>query len=63
MPFIDGIESPLKKELYYDGTVARSPELAIKYNDKESEYNRNSLKALGAIKSIISMDLVEMTKD
>lgn len=64
MPYIDGTEMPPNKSLYIDTSgKAILPELAIKYNEKVSEYQRNERKALKAIKSIISFELVERFKD
>ena len=63
MPYIDNSEAKPDKTLYYEGTTARSPELAVKYYEKESEYTRNSKRALGAIKSIISLDNIKRFKD
>ena len=70
MPYIDGTETPPNKALYYksntDNTISDtpySPELGIKYLDKEQEFRRNSNKALGAIKSIISIDNIDRFKD
>ncbi|TVY41214.1 hypothetical protein LCER1_G009011 [Lachnellula cervina] len=56
MPYIDGTEkNPLSiKSLYYTETGPRSPELAIKYLEKETEYSRNTKRALGAIKSTLT---------
>ncbi|TVY31835.1 hypothetical protein LOCC1_G008546 [Lachnellula occidentalis] len=58
MPYIDGSErNPLSiKSLYYTESGPRSPELAIKYLEKETEYSRNTKRALGIIKSTISAD-------
>ena len=63
--YIDGSELEPNKDLYYDPKEkkAYSPELAIKYIDKQSEYQRNNSRALGAIKSIISIDNTECFKD
>jgi gag-polypeptide of LTR copia-type/GAG-pre-integrase domain len=65
MPFIDGTEKPPNKDNYYDSNEKRpfSPELGVKYNDQLNEFNRNSRKALGALKSIISIDTAERFKD
>jgi hypothetical protein len=40
-----------------------SPELAIRYIDKKTEFERNQTKALGAIKSIVTQDNVDQFKD
>ena len=63
MPYIDGTETSPIKSLYYKGEEPYSPELAVKYIEKESEFKRNSYKALGAIKSIISLDNIDRFKD
>ncbi|KAE9374467.1 hypothetical protein N431DRAFT_503311 [Stipitochalara longipes BDJ] len=70
MSYINGTETSPDKELYYKvidklddkGKVTSSreepisPELGVRYADRLSEYNRNSKRALGALKSIISID-------
>jgi hypothetical protein len=63
MPYIDNTETKPAKSLYYNGETARSPELAVKYYERELEYTRNSKGALGALKSIISLDNNERFKD
>src|SRR5690349_664116 len=70
MPYIDGSEARPNKALYYKSDtdnsisdVPYSPELGVKYIEKELEYQRNSKKALGAIKSIISIDNINRFKD
>jgi hypothetical protein len=64
MSYINGSESEPDKSLYYkDNKEAYSPELAVKYIKKLSEYQRNNIKALGAIKSVISLDNTERFKD
>ncbi|TVY46326.1 hypothetical protein LCER1_G008262 [Lachnellula cervina] len=65
MPYIDSTEkNPLSiKSLYYTETGPRSPELAIKYLEKETEYSRNTKRALGAIKSTLSADNIDRFKD
>ncbi|TVY50313.1 hypothetical protein LCER1_G007985 [Lachnellula cervina] len=65
MPYIDGTEkNPLSiKSLYYTESGPRSPELAIKYLEKETEYSRNTKRALGAIKSTLSADNIDRFKD
>jgi len=64
MPYIDGSETKPDKSLYYDSdNKPYSPELAVKYVDKESEFQRNNKKALGALKSIISIENTERFKD
>ena len=65
MLYIDGTEETPSKELYFniDKTAKietpKSNELAVKYYEKLAEYNRNNAKSLGALKSIISKELVE----
>ena len=70
MPYINRTETSPNKALYYksntDNTISDipySPELGIKYLEKELEYIRNSKKVLGAIKSIISTDNINRFKD
>jgi hypothetical protein len=63
MPYIDGSELEPNKGLYYNGDTAYSPELAVKYIDKLAEFQRNNTRALGAIKSTISVDNTERFKD
>ena len=69
MPYIDNTEHAPDKSLYYeldsDGHTTKpySPELAIRYIDKKAEFERNQIKALGAIKSIISADNIDRFKD
>jgi gag-polypeptide of LTR copia-type len=64
MSYIDGSEASPIKSLYYNNeNKPYSPELAVRYIEKESEFLRNSKKALGAIKSIISIDNIERFKD
>ena len=63
MPYIDGSDLEPNKDLYYKDTIAYSPELAVKYIEKLSEYQRNNTRALEAIKSIISVDNTERFKD
>ena len=69
MPYIDNTEHTPDKSLYYksdsNGHVTNkpySPKLAIRYIDKKSKFERNQIKALGAIKSIISQDNVDRFK-
>ena len=66
MPYINRTETSPNKALYYksntDNTISDipySPELGIKYLEKELEYIRNSKKVLGAIKSIISTNNID----
>ena len=64
MPYIDGSETKPDKSLYYESlNEPHSPELAVRYYEKSSEYERNSRKALGALKSIISIENTERFKD
>ncbi|TVY34054.1 Retrovirus-related Pol polyprotein from transposon TNT 1-94 [Lachnellula cervina] len=65
MPYIDSTEkNPLSiKSLYYTDSGPRSPELAIKYLEKETEYSRNTKRALGAIKSTLSANNIDRFKD
>jgi hypothetical protein len=66
IPYINGTKLGPDKALYY--TTAKgeetpySPETAIKYSERLAEYNDNQLKALGALKSIISIDNIERFK-
>ena len=62
MPYIDSSDLKPRKDLYYIGNESKSDELAIKFK-KELEYNRNNKKALGAIKSIISLETIKRLKD
>jgi hypothetical protein len=64
MPFIDGSEPKPDKSLYYnENGTPRSPELAVKYFERSTDYERNQKKALGALKSIISIENRERFKD
>ena len=67
MPYIDETEEEPNKELYYNigdkKDTPRTAELAVKYAEKSSKFRRNSAKALGAIKSIISRENIERFKD
>ena len=63
MLYIDGSELAPDKSLYYQDNKAYSPELAVKYIDKLAEFQRNNTRALGVIKSIISVDNTERFKD
>src|ERR1700742_5314673 len=51
------------KSLYYNEDTPKTPELGVKYEEKLAEYIRNSSKALGALKSIISQEIRERYKD
>ncbi len=71
MPYINGAKTKPNKALYYksttptDGTKETqtdepySPETAIRYYERLAEYEDNQNKALGAIKSILSIDNIE----
>ena len=72
MAYIDGTEREPDIKLYFktnitsEGNVdleAYSPELAVKYSEKLSEFERANKKALEAIKSIISLENTERFKD
>jgi hypothetical protein len=63
MPYIDGSEEAPLKSLYYQGAAPKSAELGVKYAEREIEYNRNNKKALGALKSIISLENYERFKN
>jgi len=63
MPYINKSKARPDKDLYYNGLTARTAELAVKYYEKSSKYKRNNKRALGAIKSIISLDNTERFKD
>jgi NADPH-dependent 7-cyano-7-deazaguanine reductase QueF len=70
MPYIDNTKQAPDKLLYYeldsDGHVTNKPyslKLAIRYIDKKAKFERNQIKALSAIKSIIFIDNVNRFKD
>ncbi|KAH9208136.1 hypothetical protein DL95DRAFT_312401, partial [Leptodontidium sp. 2 PMI_412] len=71
MPYISGKASPPDQSLYYArGTeggrsvlAPYSQELAIKYYEKLNYFETQSQKALGALKSIISLENQERFKD
>jgi gag-polypeptide of LTR copia-type len=73
MSYIDGFEESPNKSLYYkqnnnkDGKEEFSdyilPELGARCADRLSEFNRNNKRALGALKSIISVENNERFKD
>jgi hypothetical protein len=63
MPYIDGSELEPNKGLYYNSDTAYSPELAVKYIDKLTEFQRNNTTALSVIKLTISVDNTERFKD
>jgi hypothetical protein len=62
-PYIINNDLKPTKSLYYNNDKPKTDELAVKYSEKEFEYNKNANKALGAIKSIISLDTIERFKD
>jgi hypothetical protein len=67
IPYINRAKLKLNKALYYKAIKEKndgddkpySLETAIKYAEKLSEYEDNSNKALGAIKSILSTENIE----
>lgn len=63
MPYIDGTEKPPLKSLYFSGETAKSADLEVRYYERLADFNRNSNKALGALKSIISVENCERFKD
>jgi len=63
MPYIINSDLKPNKALYYNGSEPKTDELAVRYYEREQEYNRNNSKALGAIKSIISLENTERFKD
>ena len=64
MPYIDGSEESPDRSLYYKTEKEPySPELAVRYSEKLGEFTRNNKKALGAIKSTISLENLERFKD
>jgi len=57
MPYIDGLEESPNYSLYYK--TKKEPyslELVVRYSEKLGEFIRNNKKALGAIKSTISLE-------
>lgn len=63
-PYIDRTASEPNKSLYYNKeNEPKSDELGVRYYERFLEYQRNSNKALGALKSIISTENVERFKD
>ena len=72
MPYIDGSKNKPDKSLYYKTTMRDnqkiildepySPETAIKYYERLTEYEENQNKALGALKSILSIENIERFK-
>ena len=64
MPYIDNTEAKPDKNLYYKSNGEPiTAELAVRYYEKSSEFNKNNKRALGAIKSIISLENTERFKD
>lgn len=64
MPYINSTKKAPDFTLYYkDSNTPYSPELAIRYIDKKTEFEENSLRALGAIKSIISLENIKRFSD
>ena len=70
MLYIDNTEQAPDKLPYYkldsDSHVTNkpySPKLAIRYINKKAKFERNQIKALGAIKSIISLDNIDRFKN
>ena len=64
MPYIDGSEISPDRGLYYKTEKEPySPELAVRYSEKLGEFTRNNKRALGAIKSTISLENSERFKD
>jgi len=69
MSYIDETETEPDKELYYNisndnkADKPKSNELAVRYYERLSDFNRNDAKALGVLKSIISRDIIERFKD
>jgi hypothetical protein len=64
MPYIKGTKLAPDINLYYkDSNSPYSPELAIRYIDRKTEFEDNSLRALGAVKSIISLDNIKRFSD
>ena len=71
MPYINGTKTAPDKTLYFktvkdkdnkDITELYSPEIAIRYHERLTEYEDNQQKALGALKSIISIENIERFK-
>jgi len=64
MLYIDGSKTKPNKSLYYNSDDSPfSPELAVRYYEKSTEFERSSKKALGALKSVISIENTECFKD
>ena len=68
MPYIKGTKVEPNKALYFkkEGDTPSnepySPETAIKYSEQLAEFEDNQNKALGALKSIISIENIERFK-
>ena len=64
MPYIDSSETSFDRGLYYKTEKeSYSSKLAIRYSEKLGEYTWNNKRALGAIKSTISLENSERFKD
>lgn len=64
MSYIDNTIPRPNKSLYYnDEDEPKTPELGVKYEERITDYIRNNNKAIGAIKSIISIDNIERFRD
>jgi len=64
MLYINDSENGSNKSLYYNSEdKAYNSELAVKYIEKELEFEKNSKKALEAIKSTISKENINRFKD
>ena len=62
--YINGSENGPNKSLYYNSeNKTYNPELAVKYIEKKLEFEKNSKKALGTIKSTISKENINRFKD
>jgi len=61
---IDSSKTSPNRGLYYKTEKKPyNPELAVRYSEKLGEYTRNNKRALGAIKSTISLENSERFKD
>ena len=62
--YINDSENKPNKSLYYNSEdKVYSPELAVKYIEKELEFEKNSKKALETIKSTISKENIDRFKN
>ena len=62
--YINGTETPPDYDLYYkDSGIAYSRELVVKYSECQAKYIRNNTRALGTIKSTISIENTKRFKD